>query len=132
MVIQWVGAAITLLLLALVLGGIWWLVGDAKAQRRRERAAKRYAQIYDVEPTSGMGLLGRMGKHRRPGHLLHGEDNSLTVDELLGDAAAQGQPVRLNWSVMDEQRAQGQSFKRTTVAHDWPTGILPRVPKDPE
>ena len=114
MSIVWAGALITSTLLALVLGAIWWLVNSAMRERRRERAAARYAEKYQVEPSF-------VGRHQRPAHLLHGRDDTLTVAELVEEARAEGRPVRLNRG--DEGQADAGPMSPEGRDED-PTGIL--------
>lgn len=111
----WVSVGSLGLLAVMMTGAIAWLVRSKLKGRRRARAvaalARKYSKTRPVEPES---------RHDQEG----GDDADtielVTVSDLIARNLAEGRAVRLNWEGSEPGSAD---------TGDWPTGVLPRVPR---
>jgi hypothetical protein len=111
----WVSVGLLGVLAVMMAGAITWLVRSKLKDRRRARAvaalARKFSKTRPVEPES---------RH----HQERSDDTEpielVTVSDLIARNLAEGRAVRLNWEE-DEPGAADMS--------DWPTGVLPRVPR---
>lgn len=88
---------IALSLVVALAGAIWFLVANSQQKRRTREAT---------------------------GHVFRGQGETVTVAELIEDAAERGEGIRLNWSGEDFDEA-GQV--RPYAQDQFPTVILPKI-----
>jgi hypothetical protein len=108
---MWLTVAAVSLVLGAVGWLVWWLVADGVAQRRKGKAAAAVARRY-IETRDAMG------KH--DGH----QGVTVSVVELLEQAARSGCGVRLNWTVED---TDVRGLVVVPEQDEWPTAVLPRM-----